>query len=74
MSVRIRRDVCDAIAFSDSHRLQYRRPAIATLQELPIREPQLSIDHRFSIGVETARPAREFHWSERYFHRSASEL
>src|SRR5207253_3608405 len=48
MSVRIRRDVRDAIAFSDSHRLQYRRPAIATLEELAIREPQLSVDHSFA--------------------------
>src|SRR6476646_6613690 len=68
MRVRVRGDVGDAIALSDTHRLQERRPAITALEELSVRQPQFAVDDGFPVSVKPARATRKLHRRQGYFH------
>ena len=68
LSVRVRRQISDAIALPNSEALQARGPTIDTIKELRISQAQFAIHHSFALGVELAGAAREFQRGQRRFH------
>jgi hypothetical protein len=52
----------------DAEPLQRRRPAVTPLEKLAIAEPQVSIDNRFPIRVQSAGAPRKFHRGQCNFH------
>jgi hypothetical protein len=57
--VRIGRDVNDAITLPDAERLERRRPAIASFEELLVRKALVAVDDGLTRGVQAACPPCE---------------
>ena len=72
VGVGVRGDVGHPIALADSEGLQRRRPAIAAVEELRIRQSQFPIDDRFALGVEPACASSELHGGQGDFHNATS--
>ena len=70
VGVRVRGDVGDSIALSDSEGLERRRPAVAAFQELCVGQPQISIDDRFALAVEPSCTPGELQGSQGNFHKA----
>jgi hypothetical protein len=57
--MRVGRDVRDPVALFHAQSLQRRRPAVAPIEELLVRQPKIAINNPFAIAVKLSRPARE---------------
>src|SRR2546429_5852091 len=64
------RDVGDAIARADAQPLEHGRPPVATLEELPVGQPQVAVDDRLALRVQSSSPSHELEWRERRLHRA----
>src|SRR5207237_10850075 len=71
LRVRVRRDVRDAVAAPDAERLQRRRPPIASIEKLRVRQAQRPVDEGFAVGIQRARPAGEVERSQGGIHVNA---
>jgi len=66
--VRVRRDVSHAIALPHAERLQRRRPAIASIEQLRVGEAKRAVDDRLAIGIQRARAPGKLERCQGYFH------
>jgi len=57
--VRVRRDIGDPVAFLDPKALQRRRPSIASVEKLFIRQPQVAVDDSLAAAIQLAGTAPE---------------
>src|SRR5579884_1634606 len=69
LSMRIGRDVGDAIALANAQTLEHGGPAITALAKLGIRQAQSFIDHSLAVRIQTPGATQElkrgqgcFHW------------
>jgi hypothetical protein len=44
-----------------------RRPSLASIEELPVREANRSIDDRFAVAIEAASSPHELEWAQGRF-------
>ncbi len=51
--------VDDPVALLDTEILKHRRPAVRAVEERPVGQAELTVDHRLPLWVQTASPARE---------------
>src|SRR5262249_51517382 len=69
LRVRVGRDVGDAVAVADAELpLQDVGPAVAAVEELAVREPQIPIYHGLARAIQPPRAAGELHRRQRKFH------
>jgi hypothetical protein len=59
LRVRVRRDRGHAVRLRHAQPLQRRGPAVAAIEELPVRQAKLAVDDRLAVSVQPARPAGE---------------
>src|SRR3989440_9076912 len=64
------RDVGDAIARGDAQPLEHGRPPVATLEELLVGQPQVAVDDRLALRMQSSSPSHELEWRERRLHRA----
>src|SRR2546429_4056706 len=64
------RDVGDAIARGDAQPLEHGRPPVATLEKLLVGQPQVAVDDRLALRVQSSSPSHELEWRERRLHRA----
>src|SRR5204863_9348210 len=56
------------ISLPNPQPLQGRRPAVAPLKKLSISQPQIIINNRLAVRIETSCPSSELQRSQRDFH------
>lgn len=67
LRMRVGRDVRDAVAGGDAQLLQRRRPFVAALEELRVRQTERAVDDRLALGVQAACATRKLEGREGYF-------
>src|SRR5882672_9147128 len=68
LGVRVRRNVSHSIPSGHAELLQNRRPAITSIEEFFVSQPQIAIHHGFAIAIELPRAPRKVHRGQRCFH------
>src|SRR5205085_8728698 len=69
LRMRVGCDVRDAIAVPNSELvLEYLRPPIAAIEELVVGKTEVTVNHCFTLSIQSARPSREFHGCQCEFH------
>src|SRR5262245_7280365 len=68
MSVRVRRDVRDAIATPDAEPLERARPSVAASEEALVGQPKGAINDGFALRMQLTRAPREIDGGERNYH------
>ena len=73
LRVRVRRDRGHPVALRHAEPLQRRGPAVAAIEELPVGQPEITVDDRLPVCVQPAGTAGEVQRRQRRFHACDSD-
>ncbi len=66
--VDIRRDVCYPVTLANAHPLERGGPAVAAVEELLVGEPEVAVDDRLALRMQSSSPPHELERRERRLH------